>query len=247
MPAVERLVGIGSRRADRALASLAEEFRDKRVEIGLSQQQVALAAGISRLSYLRIERGSMSNLQIVTASRVAAVLGLELAVRAYPGAGSMRGAAHTARLSSVMQHVAPPLSFANEVPLPQGPERPFEQRAWDAMVSGRDKRTGFEMEMRIRDGQALDRRIELKRRDDPVDGVVLLLADTKTNRDAIDGNPGLFPNLVRLTFRELARLLRSGQHPPSSLVFIPGAKPGRSSRDVSGRIPLGGCRSRGGS
>ncbi len=165
----------------------------------------------------------MGSLQIATASRVAAVLGLDLAVRAYPGAGSMRGAAHTARIASVMRHVAPPLSFANEVPLPQGTERPFEQRAWDAMVSGRDKRTGFEMEMRIRDGQALERRIELKRRDDPVDGVVLLLADTKNNRDAINGNSGLFPGLTRLTFRELARLLRSGQHPPSSLVFVPGS------------------------
>jgi transcriptional regulator with XRE-family HTH domain len=197
---------------------------NKRVEIGISQQQVAIAAGIARLSYLRIERGGMSNLPIMTASRVAAVLGLDLAVRAYPGVGSMRGAADTARLARVMQCEAPPLSFANEVPLPQGPDLPFEQRAWDAMVSGRDKRTGFEMEMRIRDGQALERRIELKRRDDPVDGVVLLLADTKTNRDAINGNLGLFPGMTRLTFRELARLLRSGQHPPSSLVFVPGDK-----------------------
>lgn len=224
MPTVERLVGIGVRRAGRALVDLGEEFRNKRVAIGLSQQQVARSAGISRLSYLRIERGSMNNLRIVTASKVAAVLGLDLAVRAYPGAGSMRDAAHTARLASAMKHVVSPLSFANEVPLPQGNGRPFEQRAWDAMVSGGNKRTGFEMEMRIRDGQALERRIELKRRDDPVDGVVLLLADTKTNRDAINGNRGLFPGMIRLTFRELARLLRSGQHPPSSLVFVPGEK-----------------------
>jgi transcriptional regulator with XRE-family HTH domain len=199
MPAVERLVGIGMRKADRALADLGEEFRNKRIENSLSQQQVALAAGISRHSYLRIERGGMTNLRIVTASKVAAVLGLDLAVRAYPGASSIRGAAHAARLASVMQFVVPPLNYANEVPLPQGPERPFEQRAWDAMVSGRCKRTGFEMEMRIRDGQALERRIELKRRDDPVDGVVLLLADTRNNRDMIQASPGLFPGMTRLT------------------------------------------------
>jgi transcriptional regulator with XRE-family HTH domain len=76
MPAVERLVGIGMRKADRALADLGEEFRNKRIENGLSQQQVALAAGISRHSYLRLERGAMTNLRIVTASKVAAVLGL---------------------------------------------------------------------------------------------------------------------------------------------------------------------------
>lgn len=78
------------------------------------------------------------------------------------------------------------------------------------------------MEMRIRDGQALERRIELKRRDDPVDSVVLLLADTKNNREMIHANPGLLSGLTRLTFRELTRLLRSGQHPPSCLVFVAG-------------------------
>jgi hypothetical protein len=30
----------------------------------------------------------------------------------------------------------------------------------------------------------------------------------------------LFPDLTRLTFRELVRLLRSGQHPPSSVVLV---------------------------
>jgi hypothetical protein len=92
------------------------------------------------------------------------------------------------------------------------------------MVSGRGKRTGFEMEMRIRDGQALERRIELKRKDDHVDGVVLLLADTRNNRDMIQASPSLFPGMTRLTYRELARRLRSGQHPPTCLVFVPSPK-----------------------
>jgi hypothetical protein len=90
------------------------------------------------------------------------------------------------------------------------------------MVSGLGKRTGFEMEMRVRDGQALERLINIKRRDDPIDSFVLLLADTRNNRAVIDTNTGLFQDLTRLTFRELARILRSGQHPPNSLVFVPG-------------------------
>lgn len=220
MPSVERLVDQGSRRGQKALLNLADEYLDRRVAIGLSQIEVARAAGISRRSYQRVEHGAMRNLTIVDASRVAGVLGLDLAVRTYPGANSIRAAAHGARLARVMDYVAAPLSFGTEVALPQSPERPFEQRAWDAMVTGAGRRTGFEMEMRIRDGQALERRVALKRRDDPVDNFVLLLANTRANRDALREHPKLFPDLTRLTFRELTRILRSGQHPPSSVVLV---------------------------
>jgi len=74
--------------------------------------------------------------------------------------------------------------------------------------------------MRLRNAQALQRRIGLKRRDDPVDSMVLLLADTHTNRRALRDSPDLFPGYPRLTFRELTRVLRAGQHPPSALVFV---------------------------
>ncbi len=162
----------------------------------------------------------MSNLSIVAAARVSAVLGLDLAVRTYPGANSLRDAAHGARLGRVLVHVRAPLAYKLEVLLPRNDSHPYEQRAWDALVTGHDKRTGFEMEMRIRDAQAMERRIELKRRDDPVDSLVVLVADTKHNRQVIRESPWLFNGLARLTFRELTRLLRSGQHPPSAVALV---------------------------
>jgi len=220
MPSVERLTDEGSRRGRRALLNLADEYRDKRVAAGLSQAEVAVAAGVSRRSYQRIEAGTMGNLTIASAARVASVLGLDVAVRAYPGANAMRAAAHGARLARVMGCVAPPLTYGTEVPLPQSSDRPFEQRAWDAMVTGAGKRTSFEMEMRLRDAQALERRLALKRRDDPVDGLVLLVADTRGNRRALRENPTLFPNMTRLAYGELARLLRAGQHPPDAVVLV---------------------------
>lgn len=220
MPSTERLRDRGTRRGQRALANLADEFRDKRLAVGLSQAQVAQAAGISRPTYSRIETVGFGQLPIVAASQVAAVLGLELAIRVFPGPDPMRDAAHAGRLGGVLAHVSAPLTHRTEVPLPQTPERPFEQRAWDALISGRGRRTGLEMEMRLRDAQALQRRMELKRRDDPVDALVLLLADTHSNRRALADSPGLFPGYARLTLRELTRVLRAGQHPPSALVFV---------------------------
>jgi transcriptional regulator with XRE-family HTH domain len=202
------------------LSLLAQEFYDKRLAVGLSQAALASATGLSRPTISRIENAKQSRLSIADASRLAAALGLDLSIRVYPGPEPLRDAAHVQRLTSVLKHVRPPLTYATEVPLPNKPGSPFEQRAWDALISGSAKRTAMELEMRLRDAQALERRMLLKRRDDPVDSFVLLVADTNSNRQILKDNPALFPGLARLTVRELSRLLRAGLHPPSSLVFV---------------------------
>ena len=102
------------------------------------------------------------------AARIGAVLGLDVSVRAYPGAGPLRDQAHVARLARFLQPVGRPLRAVHEVPLPTR-AGVLEQRAWDAVLIGDGRRTAIEVEMRIRDVQALERRIAMKRRDDPTD------------------------------------------------------------------------------
>jgi hypothetical protein len=74
--------------------------------------------------------------------------------------------------------------------------------------------------MRLRDGQALERRIALKRRDDPPDRFVLIVADTHGNRRVLALNPGLFADLPRLGPRAVLERLEKGGHPPTCLVVI---------------------------
>ena len=136
MATAERLTAIGARRATRFLLHLGDEYRDRRLSLGLSQQQVADSVGMSRSVYSRIENGKMGHLSILVAAQTSSVLGLDLAVRAYPGGSPVRTPAHDARLRRVIAHVAPPLTQRSEVPLPQRPDAPTEQRAWDGMVSG---------------------------------------------------------------------------------------------------------------
>lgn len=221
MATVQRVSQRGRSRGRKSLAALGEELRAKRVAVGLSQLQVAAAVGIGRSTYTRIEAGRFEALSILVASRIAAVLGLDLSVRSYPGASPLRDGAHSARLGSALEHVAKPLKSAREVGLPTTDDRPYEQRAWDAMVTGLGDRTAMEMEMRVTDAQELERRINFKRRDDPVDGLVLLLADTKHNRQVLREQPGLFADMARMNFRALVGILAAGQHPPSAVVLVP--------------------------
>ena len=219
MATADRTYERGERRGWKALASFAEEIRERRVELGLSQASVAAAARISRPRYTKTEAARVSSLTILEAARIGSVLGLDLSVRVYPGGDPLRDGASARRLEALGSRVARPLRFRLEVPLPATGDYP-EQRAWDAEVRGAGLRTTFEFEMRIRDAQAVERRITLKRRDDPPDQFVLLIAATRHNRRVLADHPRFFADLPRLRPSTVFRALEAGRHPPSGLVLV---------------------------
>ena len=186
----------------------------------MSQSILGNAVGLSQPQISRIERAQLRNLSVLDASRTASVLGLDLFVRVYPGGAPLRDAAHAVRLRRFMSHVGPPLRYRLDVPLPQRPDQPPELRAWDAVISGHGKRTAIELEIRLRDAQATIRRHGMKRRDDPVDGFLLVLADTRTNRRIYAENADLWPDVPRLSTSPVLAAVQAGDHPPSGIVFI---------------------------
>ena len=207
------------RRAERALQELADEFRDQRIGLGLSQLAVANAARLSRARYTRIEAGTIRTLSVVEAIAIASVLGLDLSVRAFPGGDPLRDGGQARKLDRFGRRVARPLRFRTEVPLPQRDDH-HEQRAWDADITGGGERTTIELEMRIRDAQAVVRRYTLKCRDDPSEHRLLLIGDTRANRRVLAEHPALFANLTRLRPTDVFGAIESGRHPPSGLMLI---------------------------
>ncbi|HEV2006238.1 MAG TPA: helix-turn-helix transcriptional regulator [Candidatus Limnocylindrales bacterium] len=203
----------------RILRSVGDDFREARVAAGLSQQSVADAAQLSRAHYSRIERGQIAKLSLLEAARIANVLGLDLSVRLYPGAEPVRDGAQVGHLAMLLREVGPPLRYRTEVPLPNVAGR-FEQRAWDAVIFGGGGRTAVEVEMRVRDAQALERRLSLKRRDDPTEGFLLVLANSAATRFVLADNPELFPELPRLRRATVLAAVRLGHHPPTGLVRL---------------------------
>lgn len=201
------------------LRMLGEEFRIARRSLGLSQKHVAEAARISRPVYGRIERATLHHLSLRLASQIAAVLGLDLSARAYPGGSPTRDAAHGERLHRLLRQVSPPLFHRIEVPLPATTDHP-ERRSWDAVLFGHGQRTAVEVETRLYDVQGQVRRLHLKERDDPPDRLLLVVADTGANRRALREFAELFVELPRLRTANTLKALQAGYHPPTGLILL---------------------------
>ena len=180
MVARQRAVDRGAERGRLGLRSVGAEIRLVRTRLGLSIDFVAAAVGVSGAEVSRIERGLAPWVSVLVLSRLCAVVGLDLVVRAYPGAVPLRDARHGRHLAKLKERIHPALGWALEVPLPIA----GDQRAWDALIRGEGWRYGVECEMNPTDGQALLRRLALKQRDGMVDGVIMLLPDTRQARAA---------------------------------------------------------------
>jgi transcriptional regulator with XRE-family HTH domain len=219
MGATTRALDRAARLADRYARELGDEFRERRLMLASSQAHVAQAARLSRTRYGLIERGQSRELTLHELHRIAAILGMSPSVRVFPDGNPIRDAAHATRLAGFLREARPPLAYRLEVPLPIGPGR-AERRAWDAMLFVSSRRCAIELEMRLRDVQAVLRRIDLKRRDDPTEAFLLLIADTRHNRRVLAEFAALFADLPRLRRTDVSAALRSGNHPASGMLLI---------------------------
>jgi transcriptional regulator with XRE-family HTH domain len=212
----ERPVDRGGRLGSAALRVVGDELRLARIEHGLSLSVVAAAVGISAAEISRIERGRSPMTPFITLARLAGSVGLDLVAKVYPGGPSVRDVSQITVLADFGRLLDASLRWDLEVPLPIA----GDQRAWDGMVRGTDWRFGVEAETGPRDGQALVRRLQLKLRDGAVDGVILLLRDTRTTRLFLDAAGPELRTLLPRSTREILGALRRGAQPPGNGVVI---------------------------
>src|SRR5262245_6679138 len=219
MPTTDRPANRGRRRVRAAMRHVAEDGRLARVNAGLSQREVARAVGISHSKIGRFERGAALTSDLEFVAAYCAVLGLDLAIRTYPAGDPIRDRAQLALLERFRQRLHPSLRWRTEVPLPID----GDLRAWDAEIRGRDPRpwrVRVEAGTRIGDGQALERKLALKVRDDPGVHVILLVSDTRSNRLAVKAlGPGL-RSMLQASSRVILSALAEGREPPGSGIVI---------------------------
>jgi transcriptional regulator with XRE-family HTH domain len=159
MGSQQRAADAGAERARLMATDLAGELRRAREQHGLSQAAVGRAVGLSPSQVSRIERAQTRFLSVRQVARLLTVVGLELSARACPAGPPLRDAAHRALLERFRGRVAPTIAWRFEMPV----GRPGDQRAWDAVMLIGPTEVAVEAETRLRDVQALQRRIALKR------------------------------------------------------------------------------------
>ena len=89
-----------------------------------------------------------------------------------------------------------------------------------AVAALRGRRAGSELETRLHDVQALERRLTLKHRDGDVDIVLLVVADTTANRRFLELHREQFRGLLPLDSRQVLDAFRRGELPERSGIVI---------------------------
>jgi transcriptional regulator with XRE-family HTH domain len=211
----ERAIDIGAAQGRELRHRIAREARSARLSAGLSQDRVATALGLSRSQLSRIERGRCP-LDLETGARLFAVLGLDLAVRAFPAGDPVRDAAQLALIGRLRSAAHPSIRWRTEVPFPDR----GDLRAWDATGIGPAVRVAAEAETRLHDLQALGRRLALKKRDGGFDRLVLVVADTRLNRSIVREHADWVSEAFPLPGRRALELLRAGVQPDEDSLIL---------------------------
>jgi transcriptional regulator with XRE-family HTH domain len=196
--------------------ALGGEIREARLTGGLSQDRAGAAVGMSGSQFGRIERAEIPGLTVEQASRAAAAVGLKLVARGYPDGDAVRDAAQLRLLDRFRARLPPTVGWQVEVPLPMSGDR----RAWDAVVTVPSARIGLEAETRLRDIQAAARKLELKRRDGGVDLVILLIADSRSNRRVLAEHRSALRGALPLDGHAILAALRAGRSPGESGIVL---------------------------
>lgn len=200
----------------RAVIDLARDVRNARVSLGLSQRVAGGRVGMSHSQFGRIERASLAELTLDQVGRACAAVGLRLSVRAVPGGDPALDAGQLALLDRFRRRLPGTVPMATEVPLPITGDR----RAWDGFIRIDGVAIGVEAEARIRDAQAVDRRCALKRRDGGVDIVILVVADTRSNRQMLALHREALRSSFPVDTRRILEALGAGRAPPASGIVV---------------------------
>jgi transcriptional regulator with XRE-family HTH domain len=198
------------------LHQLGRELRIARVTAGLTQSRVAGRIGTSQSKISRTERGLARDLGVSNLTRHAAVVGLRVHLRFYPGGRHLLDAPQIALLARFRRRISANGTWEQEVPVPI----PGDLRAADARVTLPSVTIVIEAITRFADAQAQARAAQLKKRDLGADRLILLLAATAANRRALrEAGPDFaaaFPMTTSATLRALAH----GEDPGADAIVV---------------------------
>jgi transcriptional regulator with XRE-family HTH domain len=215
MPLRDTAADQGTRRGRFLRTRLATELETARLAAGLSYRELARQLGIGHELVAKALRADPSALTVDFVAKEAGVLGLELGASLHPVGDPVRDKAHLALIRRFRARLGSGLTWRSEVPIPIAGDR----RSADGIIAGPGFEILVEAETRLDDVQAMERKLAGKRRDLGIRGAILLIADTRHNRDVVlrlEELRRLFPVGTRACLAALAR----GREPDGDALVI---------------------------
>ena len=215
MPFRESAVERDARRARQLVSRAALELEDARRAAGLSFRELAGRLGVSPDKVRQALLAEPGALTIDFAARMAAVLGLQLSVGLHPDGDPVRDRAHLALLDRLRMRLGQGVKWRFEVPIPIAGDR----RGADAVLAGAFGEILVEAETHLADIQALERKSFAKARDLGIEIVVLLVSDTRHNRNVIAMHPEITAAFPIGTREGIAAIL-AGRAPKAHCLIV---------------------------
>jgi hypothetical protein len=199
-----------ARRAwERNARELGLELRTARHILGATQKAIGAAIGISGPEVCRRELGRSPRLTGDKLAVHAAAVGLKLVVKLYPVGGGIRDAAQARHVAAFVARVGRPWRVTLEAPIPL----PGDLRAVDVLLTSAPVRIAVEVITRLADLQAQVRAAQLKARDIGATRLILVIAGTHANRNALASARSTLVPAFDLDSRRLLADLAAGRDP----------------------------------
>lgn len=204
----------GRRRGTLLRQRILDEVRSARTGANLSMRAVGLDLGWSESQYRRFEIG-LSSTSFEDVAMVASILGMELGAGLHPVGDGLVDRGHQALLKRFRALVAQSVRVGAEIRLMNG-----GGRSWDLLLRIGRQQVGVEAETRVRDAQALVRRVRGRQHDGGADAILIVLSDSRHNRALAAELREMLGSEFQTEPRRLFAALREGRVLPGSGVLL---------------------------
>lgn len=209
MPTRTRTLDEARRVWHRSAQEIGDQLRTGRHVLGVTQNQLGVAIGVSSSEISRRELGRSRRLTGQKLAMHAAAVGLKLSVKLFPVGGGIRDAAQARHIAAFVARVGRLWKVTLEAPIPLA----GDLRAVDVLLTSDHARVAVEVMARLADVQAQIRAAQLKARDIGATRLILVIAATHANRNAVASARSALLSSFDLDSRRLLADLASGHDP----------------------------------